>query len=203
MNQTATAGCATMPKSPITVASVERSIRVVRGHRVMLDEELALLYGVTTKAFNQAVKRNAARFPEDFSFQLTAEEAANLRSQSVTSRQHGGRRYLPWVFTQEGVAMLSGVLNSPRAVAVNIEIMRAFVKMRQAIAVNTELAKRLALVEAKLDQHRAETGKGMLETRQALAEHEKHIRIVFETIRRLMVEEEDPKPPAKIGFKVT
>ncbi len=151
--------------------------------------------------FNQAVKRNEDRFPEDIRFQLTAEEDANLRSQSVTSSQHGGRRYLPWVFTQEGVAMLSGVLNSPRAIAVNVEIMRAFVKMRQAIAVNAELAKRLAVVEAKLDQHRAEFGKATGETSKTLAEHEKHIRIVFETIRRLMAEEE-PTPPARVGFKL-
>lgn len=98
--------------------------------------------------------------------------------------------------------MLSGVLNSPRAIAVNVEIMRTFVKMRQAIAVNAELAKRLALVEAKLDQHRAEFGKDMMETGKTLAEHEKHIRIVFETIRRLMVEE-PTKPPERIGFKVS
>ena len=188
-----------MPKSVVPVVAVEKSIYVLRGQRVLLDVDLARLYDVPTKAFNQAVKRNEARFPEDFRFQLTAEEADNLRSQSVTSSHHGGRRYLPWVFTQEGVAMLSGVLGSPRAVAVNIEIMRAFVKMRQAIAVNAELAKRLALVEAKLDQHRAELGRGMAETGKALAEHEKHIRIIFETIRRLMVEDE-PAPPPRVGF---
>ena len=104
-------------------------------------------------------------------------------------------------FTEQGVAMLSSVLGSPRAIAVNIEIMRAFVKMRQAIAVNAELAKRLAVVEAKLDQHRAEFGKTAGETSKTLAEHEKHIRVVFETIRRLMTEEE-PKPPARVGFKL-
>lgn len=190
-----------MPKSVVPVVAVERSILVLRGQRVLLDVDLARLYGVPTKAFNQAVKRNKTRFPNDFRFQLTTEEADDLRSQSVTSSQHGGRRYLPWVFTQEGVAMLSGVLGSPRAVAVNIEIMRAFVKMRQAIAVNAELAKRLAVVEANLEQHRAELGKVTVETGKTLAEHEKHIRVVFETIRRLMTEEE-PKPPARVGFKL-
>jgi len=167
----------------------------------MLDVDLARLYGVPTKAFNQAVKRNESRFPQDFRFQLTPEEAGNLRSQTVTSSHHGGRRYLPYGFTQEGVAMLSGVLGSPRAVAVNVEIMRAFVKMRQAIAVNAELAKRLTVVEAKLDQHHAEFSKTTGDTSRTLAEHEKHIRIVFETIRRLMTESE-PEPPAKVGFKL-
>lgn len=182
-----------MGKPALPVLAPERSIRVVRGHRVMLDADLALLYGVTTKAFNQAVKRNAKRFPADFRFRLTAAEAAVLRSQSVTS-SHGGRRNLPWAFTQEGVAMLSGVLHSPRAVAVNVGIMRAFVKLRQAVAVNAELAKRLAVVEAKLDQHRAESGK-------TLAEHERHLRVVFETLRNLMAEEAAPPPP-RIGFRL-
>ncbi len=104
-------------------------------------------------------------------------------------------------FTEQGVAMLSSVLNSERAIAVNIEIMRTFVKLRQAITVNSELAKRLAVVEAKLDQHRAELGKNLVETGKTLAEHEKHIRVVFETIRQLMVEE-IPKAPGRIGFKL-
>lgn len=183
-----------MAKPALPVLAPERSIRVVRGHRVMLDADLALLYGVTTKAFNQAVKRNAKRFPADFRFRLTAAEAAGLRSQIVTSNARGGRRHLPWAFTQEGVAMLSGVLKSPRAVAVNVGIMRAFVKLRQAVAVNAELAKRLAVVEAKLDQHRAESGK-------TLAEHERHLRVVFETLRNLMAEEAAPPPP-RIGFRL-
>jgi len=192
-----------MPKSVAAVIGVERSIHVLRGHRVLLDEDLARLYGVPTGRLNEAVKRNKARFPDDFAFRLTAEESGNLKSQTATSRTHGGRRRsAPMAFTEQGVAMLSSVLSSPRAIAVNIEIMRAFVKMRQAIAVNAELAKRLAMVEAKLDQHRAEFGKGMAETGKALAEHEKHIRIVFETIRRLMADEDDPKPPARVGFKL-
>ena len=138
----------------------------------------------------------------NFRFPLTAEETAALRFQNEISKARGGRRYFPWAFNQEGVAMLSGVLHSPRAVAVNVEIMRAFVKIRQAIATNNELAKRLAVVEAKLDQHRAELGQSMTETRKTLAEHEKHIRVVFETIRQLMVEEDNSTPPARVGFKL-
>lgn len=184
-----------MPKTAVPAVAVARSIHVIRAHRVMLDEDLARLYGVETKRLNEAVKRNLARFPADFAFRLTEAEVAHLKSQSATSSAHGGRRRsVPMAFTEQGVAMLSSVLGSPRAIAVNIEIMRAFVKMRQAIAVNAELAKRLAVVEAKLDQHRAETGK-------TLAEHEQHIRIVFETIRRLMAEDE-PTPPARVGFKL-
>jgi hypothetical protein len=172
---------------------LEHAIHCLRGQRVMLDVDLAQLYGVPTKAFNQAVKRNEARFPEDFRFQLTPEEADNLRSQTVTSSQHGGRRYLPWVFTQEGVAMLSGVLSSQRAIAVNIEIMRAFVRMRQAIAINAELASRLAAVEAHLEQHRIESG-------TALAEHEQHIQVIFEAIHRLMDEDGPEADPPRVGF---
>lgn len=190
-----------MPKSPIRIVAVEKAIHVIRGHRVMLDQDLARLYEVPTKSLNLAVKRNEARFPGDFRFQLTVEEAADLRFQSETSNGRGGRRYLPWAFTQEGVAMLSGILNSPRAIAANVEIMRAFVKLRHALVVNAELAQRLAVVEAKLDQHRAELGKVTSETGRALAEHEKHIRIVFETIRQLMAEDE-PKPPTKVGFRL-
>ncbi len=191
-----------MARAVIPILTAEKAIHHLRGQRVMLDEDLARLFGVTTKVFNQAVKRNGKRFPKDFRFQLTPEETGLLRSQIVTSSPHGGRRYLPWAFTQEGVAMLSGVLNSPRAIAANVAIMRAFVKLRQAIAVNAELAKRLAVVEAKLDQHRAEFGKTASETARTLAEHDEHIRIVFETIRRLMVED-DPKPPVRVGFKLT
>lgn len=191
-----------MPKTAI-ITGVERVIRVIHGQRVMLDEDLARLYGVPTKRLNEAVKRNRARFPDDFAFRLGVVEMDGLKSQIATSRSHGGRRRsLPMAFTEQGVAMLSSVLGSPRAIAVNIEIMRAFVKLRQAIAMNAELARRLALVEAKLDQHRAEFGKSATETGKTLAEHEKHIRIVFDAIRRLMAEEE-AKPPARVGFKLS
>jgi hypothetical protein len=120
---------------------VERVICFVRGHKVILDSDFAAMYGVDPKALNQAVKRNIERFPEDFMFQLTAKEAENLRSQTVTSSSWGGRRYLPFAFTEQGVAMLSGVLRSVRAVQVNIEIMRAFVRLRSMLQANTELAK--------------------------------------------------------------
>jgi ORF6N domain len=112
----------------VSVEQITQSILVFRGHKVLLDEDLAVLYGVATKVLLQAVKRNISRFPEDFMFQLTAAEWAVLRSQFVTSKlQHGGRRFAPYVFTEQGVAMLSSVLNSERAIAINIEIMRAFV----------------------------------------------------------------------------
>lgn len=122
----------------------------------MLDEDLAALYEVETRVLNQAVKRNSERFPEDFMFQFTEEEWSNLRSQSVTS-SYGGRRYLPRVFTQEGVAMLSSVLRSKRAVEVNVEIMRAFVRYRQLIVAHGELTKKLEAIErefgGRLDSH--------------------------------------------------
>jgi ORF6N domain len=198
-----------MPKAPATTKAktkslsstnnIEEAIHVIRGHRVMLDEELARLYGVPTGRLNEAVKRNSGRFPADFAFRLTVAESENLKSQSAISKApsktHGGRRRsVPMAFTEQGIAMLSSVLNSERAIAVNIGIMRAFVKIRQAITINAELAKRLAVVEARLDQHRAETGK-------TLSEHEQHIRVVFETIRRLMVEDDD-KPSPRVGFKL-
>ena len=114
-------------------ASIERRIYFVRGEKVMIDKDLAILYRVTTGTFNQAVRRNMARFPPDFMFQLTGDEAENLRSQIVIS-SWGGRRYLPFVFTEQGVAMLSSVLKSDRAIQVNIAIMRAFVKLREILA---------------------------------------------------------------------
>ena len=132
----------------------------------MLDRDLALLYGVETKVLNRAVKRNLQRFPFDFMFQLTSEEAKILRCQIGTSNEgRGGRRYLPYVFTERGVAMLSSVLNSERAIVVNIEIMRAFVKLRQMLASNAELSRRLDELESKYD---------------------KQFRVVFDAIRHLM-----------------
>jgi phage regulator Rha-like protein len=146
---------------------VDRSILVIRGHRVLLDAQLAAFYGVPTKALMQAVKRNAARFPDDFMFQLTGEEwdalrsqnaisnlrsqpvTSNLRSQSVTlkSNERGGRRYAPYAFTEQGVAMLSGLLRSDRAIDINIQIMRAFVRLRHLLSAHKELADRLAKLE--------------------------------------------------------
>lgn len=131
-----------MPKSPELPP-----IHTIRRQRVMLDDDLARLYGVTTKVFNQTIQRNAARFPKDFALQITKEEFANLRSQIVTSslaRGYGGRRYRPSVFTEQGVAMLSSVLRSETAVRVNIEIMRAFVRLRSAAIVSAQV---VALIE--------------------------------------------------------
>ena len=139
----------------VAVEHIGRSILTLRGHRVILDAELAGLYAVETKVLVQAVKRNAARFPEDFMFQLTAPEWAALRSQIVTSKTpgRGGRRYPPYAFTEQGVAMLSSVLGSEHAIAVNIQIMRAFVRMREILASNTALARKLNELERKYQHH--------------------------------------------------
>jgi hypothetical protein len=138
---------------------ITQTILLLRGHKVILDDDLAALYEVETKALNRAVKRNSDRFPDDFMFQLTAEEFDNLRYQSGTSSlrsqfvtsRWGGRRYPPYAFTEQGVAMLSSVLHSDRAIHVNIEIMRAFVRLRQMLASNVELARKLAALERKYD----------------------------------------------------
>lgn len=137
----------------VPIDGIARAIVVLRGHKVLIDEDLAALYGVATKVLVQAVKRNQRRFPSDFMFQLTAAEWHVLKSQTVTSRpSHGGRRYAPYAFTEQGVAMLSSTLGSERAIAVNIEIMRAFVRMRELLASNRELARRLDQLEARLDR---------------------------------------------------
>ncbi len=145
--------------SIIPAERIERAILMLRGQKVMLDRDLAALYGVPTKVLNRAVKRNAERFPSDFMFQLTAAEYQNLRfhfgTSSLTpqtaSSNWGGRRYRPRVFTEQGVAMLSSVLHSERAVNVNIEIMRAFVRLRQMLASHADLAKRLDALEKRYD----------------------------------------------------
>src|SRR5437867_4317305 len=127
-----------MPKHPVAtvpVEIIEQKIYLIRGQKVMFDADLAALYAVETKVFNQAVRRNLDRFPDDFMFQLTKEEADSLRSQIVTSKtSRGGRRYLPYAFTEHGVSMLSAVLNSDRAVQMSILIIRAFVKLREILA---------------------------------------------------------------------
>jgi hypothetical protein len=127
---------------------IERRIHFIRGRKIMVDADLAGLYQVATKALNQAVRRNPERFPEDFMFQLTADEAEALRSQNVTSNTaRGGRRYLPYVFTEHGVGMLSSVLNSPRAVQMNILIIRTFIRMREMLASHDDLAVRMDQIE--------------------------------------------------------
>lgn len=163
----------------IPMEVIEGKILLIRGQKVMLDRDLAELYGVETFNLNKATKRNIDRFPSDFMFQLTSEEADSLRFQIGMSKTtgRGGRRYLPYVFTEQGVAMLSGVLNSKRAVQVNIAIMRAFVKLREMIASHKDLEKKLNELEKKFDGQ---------------------FQIVFEAIRQLMVIE--AKPKKKIGF---
>ena len=137
--------------SLIPLEYIEKRILLLRGEKVLLDADLAGLYGIETKVLVQAVKRQRDRFPDDFMFQLSVEEFADLRSQSVTSSGWGGRRYPPYAFTEQGVAMLSSVLNSPRAIRVNIEIMRAFVRLRRMIYSHRELAAKLAVLERKYD----------------------------------------------------
>jgi hypothetical protein len=168
-------------RSLLAPGLVEREILVLRGHRVILDEQLAPMYGVEVKVLNQAVKRNRERFPDDFMFQLTADETRILRSQTVTLDARRGRgahrKYRPYAFTEQGVAMLSSVLRSPRAVQVNIEIMRTFVRLRRMLKENAELARKLAALEKKYDAQ---------------------FKIVFDAIRELM------EPPVQasrpIGF---
>jgi hypothetical protein len=136
----------------VPVEHIERLIHLARGEKVLLDADLARLYGVETKALNRAVKRNRSRFPQDFMFQLTAEEAVILKCQIGTSiSRYGGRRYLPYAFTEQGVAMLSSVLRSERAVCVNVAIMRAFVSLRRMLAGNEALARKLAELERKIE----------------------------------------------------
>ncbi len=131
---------------------IAAKILIIRGKKVMLDSDLAVLYGVKTKRLNEQVERNKKRFPEDFMFRLTDEEANFLRSHFATSKR-GGRRYLPRVFTQEGVAMLSSVLNSERAIMVNIQVMRAFVRLRQILSLHKDFARKLRELEEKLEAH--------------------------------------------------
>ncbi len=156
---------------------IEMRILLLRGHRVMLDTHLAELYAVETRELNKAVKRNLERFPEDFMFQLTYQEVRNLKFQFGTS-SWGGTRKLPRAFTEQGVAMLSSVLRSQRAVQVNIEIMRAFVRLREMIGSSKELAKRLDELEKKYDSK---------------------FKVVFDAIRQLMAPHEPPRP--RIGFR--
>jgi hypothetical protein len=155
--------------SKIVAARIEARIHVIRGQRVMLDADLAALYGVETKILNKAVSRNRRRFPPDFMIRLTAQETENLRFQIGTSSSssHGGRRYPPYAFTEHGVAMLSSVLRSQRAIAVNILIMRTFVQLRLALNETTELGRRIDGIERRIDDHGAVL-KDVLTTLRAL-----------------------------------
>ena len=165
--------------SLVPAERIERAILLIRGHKVMLDADLASLYDVETKQLVRAMKRNRERFPEDFMFQLTKKEFEDLRFQFGTSSFWGGRRYRPYVFTEQGVAMLSSILRSKRAVAVNVEIMRAFVRLRALLATHKELAGKLEALEKKYDAQ---------------------FRLVFDAIRELMA---PPVPKTKqvLGFR--
>lgn len=173
-----------MKRLPMPEETVVRRIHLIRGQKVMLDSNLADLYQVPTFRLNEAVKRNIGRFPEDFMFQLTKEEVAGLRSQFAMSNKEktkrGGRRTLPYAFTEHGVAMLSSVLNSDRAVQMNILIVRAFVKLREAMATHQELAHKIDALERKYQDHDSE------------------IQAIFGAIKELL---EPPAPPKRrIGF---
>ncbi len=182
----------TATENPPSQSLIGSRILVLREQRVMLDSDLAELYGVETKVLIQAVKRKQERFPADFMFQLEKQELAVLRSQIVTSSlTHGGRRTAPYAFTEQGVAMLSSVLNSSRAVAVNIEIMRTFVRIRALAESHEELAKRLHELEEKTDALAAQQDQFAQNTRTQLKQ-------VFEAIRQLMIPPDPPKQP--IGF---
>ncbi len=163
----------------VSVEAIANKIYFIRGMKVMLDRDLAELYGVENKALNQAVKRNIKRFPDDFMFQLTYQEFTNLKSQFVTS-SWGGVRKMPHAFTEQGVAMLSGILNSDRAIAVNIQIMRTFTRLRQAILENADLKKEL-------------------EDLKQLSEE--RFRIVFETLDQLLTVESKPKKIYPVKFE--
>ncbi|HJP95236.1 MAG TPA: ORF6N domain-containing protein [Pyrinomonadaceae bacterium] len=177
----------------VTVELIERKIYLIRGQKVMIDFDLAELYGVATKRLNERVSRNEKRFPRDFMFRLTKEETESLRSQFATSKPdlrsqfvisntgRGGRRYLPHAFTEQGVAMLSTVLNSEQAIGVNIAIMRAFVRLRQMLETNEELNRKFSAVIKKLSTH------------------DKYFKIVFDELRKLT--EKPPSSRRQIGFK--
>jgi hypothetical protein len=172
-----------MPKTSaiILVERIQSRILLVRGHKMMLDSDLAELYGVTTKRLNEQVKRNQERFPSDFMFQLTSEETKNLRSQIATpKRGSGGRRYRPYGFTEHGAIMAASVLNTHRAIEVSVYVVRAFVKLRELLRTHKELSRKLAELEKRME------GQG------------EDIMTLFEAIRQLM--EPPDKPSKRIGF---
>ena len=176
--------------NPREISTVENAIHLVRGQRVMLDSDLAAIYRVTTKRLNERLKRNRARFPGDFAFQLTREEFTTLRSQIATSSlrsqiatsNKGGRRYAPWVFTEHGAIMLASVLNSDVAISASVRVVRAFVRLREIISANAELAAKFAQLERRLDGHD-----------EAIAQ-------LFAAIRQLLAPA--PEKKREIGFHV-
>ena len=189
-------------KSPVEQRPLDPLIFAVRGHRVALDSDLAQLYGVTTKRFNEAFKRNRSRFPDDFAFQLTDAEFANLRSQIATSSSqpndfqgidarwsqivtssHGGRRHRPWGFTEHGALMAANVLRSQRAAKVSVYVIRAFVRLREGLAADTAILKRLAEID------------------RSLLQHDSALRDIYRKLLPLLQPAPDP-PKRRIGFRV-
>lgn len=171
----------TKTKAIVPSQKIESAILLIRGHRVMLDADIARLYAVTTKRLNEQVKRNRDRFPADFMFQLTLDEAKSLRSQSATSnRPRGGRRYRPYAFTEHGAIMLASMLNSRRAVEASVYVVRAFVKLREVLSTRKDLARKLAELEKRLEGH------------------DEEIMALFKAIVELT--EAEGKPGRRIGF---
>lgn len=173
-----------MPKSSplVRLDNVESTIYLVRGQRVMLDADLAAIYGTSTMRLNEQFRRNRKRFPKDFAYQLTREEFKRLISQIAISSSHGGRRKLPWVFTEHGAIMLASVLNSDIAIQASVRVVRAFVRLREMVAANAQLASKLKDLEQRLDSH------------------DEAIVDLFAALRRLL--EPEPKTKREIGFHV-
>jgi phage regulator Rha-like protein len=165
------------------IAKLQGAIHLIRGQRVMLDFDLAMIYGVTTKRLNEQLKRNRLRFPVDFAFQLTVQEFRTLKSQIATSSSHGGKRKLPWVFTEHGALMLASVLNSAIAVQASVRVVRAFVRLREMVAANAQLAAKLEELERRFDSH------------------DEAIANLFATLKQLLEPSEAPKR-REIGFHV-
>jgi hypothetical protein len=170
------------PSESIQPETITGLIHYIRGEKVILDFDLAALYGVEVKRLKEAVRRNSKRFPDDFLIELTRTESMNLRSQFATS-SWGGSRYQPFAFTEQGVSMLSSVLNSEKAILVNIAIMRAFVHLRKFLEANKELALKIEELE------------------RLVAGHDEHIRLIFETIRQMIERKNEPREP--VGFKIS
>lgn len=163
---------------------IERRIHIVRGQRVMVDYDVAELYGVPTHRLNEQVRRNRERFPEDFAFQLTPQEFANLISQiAISSSGHGGRRKLPWAFTEHGIAMLSGALNSPLAIQVNLQIIRTFVRLRRLLSTPGELVSQLQQLAVTVQLH------------------DRQIKVITDVLTKLMEPPPDPPKKGRIGFQ--
>ena len=177
---------------PVSDEVVMNQIYYIRNQKIMLDSNLAMLYGVETKVLNQAVKRNMIRFPNDFMFELKKEEYDSLRSQFVTLKNRGAHsKYLPFAFTELGVAMLSSILKSERAILVNIEIVRAFTRMRQILSDNTELRLEIEQIKSKISNQGIK-----------LNNHDKNIELLFHYLDELIAKEDEQQPIQSIGFKI-